>query len=67
MPLYIYRCQQGHDTEDLRRADDREHLMACPECGWSAQPVITSPGVIRFKIEGVRGHYKRTTLELPNA
>ena len=53
MPIFVYRCSQGHDTEDLRKSEDREHLMACPKCGWSAQPVMTSPGSIKFGVAGV--------------
>jgi putative FmdB family regulatory protein len=67
MPLYMYRCQNGHEQEELRKMDDRESLGACRECGWSNEPIQTTPGLIRFKVEGVKGHYKRTVGELPNA
>lgn len=61
MPLYTFRCQQGHDTEDLRKAEDREHLMACSECGWSAQPIMSAPTAPRFAVPGVRGHTTMTS------
>ena len=58
MPLYVSPCQPGHQTEDLRKHEDREHLMACPECGWSAQPIMTSVCRPRFAT-GIKGHTSR--------
>lgn len=66
MPLYLYRCHNGHVQEELRKTDDREHLGGCRECGWASRPIM-APSRARFAIPGVKGHYTKSTSELPNA
>jgi putative FmdB family regulatory protein len=35
MPIYTYECPAGHESEDLKKVDDR-HTNPCPECGATA-------------------------------
>ena len=32
MPLYLYRCDTGHEVEILRTMDDRNDKIRCPSC-----------------------------------
>ena len=66
MPMYEYRCVKGHVTEELRKMEDRDMVGGCSLCGWSTIPVPTAPAAPRFAIPGVKGHYKKSTTELPN-
>jgi len=36
MPLYLYRCPDGHSTEDLRKVDERHDPRPCGLCGKTA-------------------------------
>ncbi len=40
MPVYTYRCENGHVHEDLKSVSER-HENACPECGVTAKLEIT--------------------------
>jgi len=42
MPLYEYRCPEGHVETHLRR--DKPETLPCP-CGRPAHPIISAPGV----------------------
>jgi len=33
MPLYEYRCPDGHTAEELRKYVDRDEPVTCGECG----------------------------------
>lgn len=66
MPLYLYRCNNGHVHEELRKESAREHLGGCHVCGWASRPIISTPS-FRFAIPGVKGHFKKSAKELPNA
>ena len=50
MPIYEYRCTNGHRFEVLQKIAD-EPLTACEECGASATRVL-HPVAIHFKGSG---------------
>lgn len=45
MPIYSYRCPEGHDHDHLHRASDgdRPASIDCPKCGSPAIYVIAAP------------------------
>lgn len=49
MPLYCYRCPQGHEEERLEPMTAPESHR-CPECGEEAQRTVS---LSSFKLEGV--------------
>src|SRR5436309_9154368 len=50
MPIYEYRCENGHDFEIMQRMSD-DALSACVECGAPVQRVF-HPVAIHFKGSG---------------
>ena len=50
MPIYEYRCENGHVFEVIQRMTD-EPLSKCEECGAPAARVLTPPA-IHFKGSG---------------
>jgi putative FmdB family regulatory protein len=50
MPIYEYRCDEGHVFETFQSITD-EALTACTECGAPAQRVLNAPA-IHFKGSG---------------
>ena len=50
MPIYEYRCENGHEFEVMQRMSD-EPLTACTECGAPVQRVF-HPVAIHFKGKG---------------
>ena len=50
MPIYEYKCENGHVFEVIQRMTD-EPLTACEECGAPAFRVLTPPA-IHFKGSG---------------
>lgn len=43
MPLYEYECQDCHEVfDELRRSEDREKPIACPECGGEGRVLISA-------------------------
>ena len=50
MPIYEYRCENGHVFEALQKMTD-EPLTECEECGAPASRVLTPPA-IHFKGSG---------------
>ena len=50
MPIYEYRCLNGHHFEVMRRFSDPP-IEACDECGEEVQKVLTAPA-IHFKGSG---------------
>lgn len=50
MPIYEYRCDEGHVFETFQSIND-EALTACTECGAPAQRVLNAPA-IHFKGSG---------------
>lgn len=50
MPIYEYRCENGHVFEVIQRMTD-EPLRECEECGAPASRVLTPPA-IHFKGSG---------------
>lgn len=35
MPFYVYKCKNGHETDSLRKVEDRHNPTQCDTC---AQP-----------------------------
>ena len=50
MPVYEYRCEEGHEFEVIQRMSD-EALTACEVCGSPAHRVLYAPA-IHFKGTG---------------
>jgi putative FmdB family regulatory protein len=50
MPIYEYKCENGHVFETIQRMAD-EPLTQCEECGAPAVRVLTPPA-IHFKGSG---------------
>lgn len=50
MPIYEYRCDEGHVFETFQSIND-EALTACTECGAPAERVLNAPA-IHFKGSG---------------
>lgn len=50
MPVYEYRCKQGHDFEVMRRMSD-DPIAECEVCGAPVQKVF-SPVAVHFKGTG---------------
>jgi putative FmdB family regulatory protein len=50
MPLYEYRCDNGHTFEVMQRMSD-EPVTTCPECGAAVQRVF-HPVAVHFKGSG---------------
>jgi putative FmdB family regulatory protein len=50
MPIYEYKCENGHMFEVMQRMSD-DPLTACPECGAPVQRVF-HPVAIHFKGSG---------------
>lgn len=51
MPVYLYRCPQGHETEIHRPVEDANESAYCAECGAGAQR-LHKLGGISFKGPG---------------
>jgi putative FmdB family regulatory protein len=52
MPLYEYRCPNGHDFEKFFRSiGSAEALTVCPTCGAVAERVLSAAGLV-FKGSG---------------
>ena len=50
MPIYEYRCLNGHRFEVMQRFSDPP-IASCDECGSTVQKVLTAPA-IHFKGSG---------------
>lgn len=50
MPIYEYRCENGHDFEVMQRMSD-DPLTSCEVCGATVQKVL-SPVAVHFKGSG---------------
>jgi putative FmdB family regulatory protein len=50
MPIYEYKCENGHVFEAIQRMTD-EPLRKCEECGAPASRVLSAPA-IHFKGSG---------------
>ncbi len=51
MPTYEYRCPKGHEFDLVQRMSD-EPRAACPECGESAERLMSAGVGLIFKGEG---------------
>jgi putative FmdB family regulatory protein len=50
MPIYEYKCEKGHEVEEMQSIKDAP-LEKCPECGAPTRRVLHSPA-IHFKGSG---------------
>ncbi len=48
MPIYEYRCDQGHVTESFRHMSERKAPVRCKECGGTAVLIISQVGRPKF-------------------
>ena len=46
MPLYEYRCPNGHTHQRLRKITEREKPAACISCDEEATPILSTPHVL---------------------
>ena len=51
MPTYEYRCPKGHEFEMFQRMSD-EPRATCPECGRTAERLLSGGAGLIFKGEG---------------
>ena len=51
MPTYEYRCPKGHEFDLFQRMSD-EPQASCPECGKSAERLMSTGTGLIFKGEG---------------
>ena len=51
MPTYEYRCPKGHEFELFQRMSD-EARATCPECGKTAERLLSGGAGLIFKGEG---------------
>lgn len=42
MPLYQYRCGEGHEVERLRKYEDRDAPEICEECGSAMRRIFSA-------------------------
>lgn len=45
MPLYVYRCRHGHETEARRPIAERRMPVECETCGELADIIIVAANV----------------------
>jgi putative FmdB family regulatory protein len=50
MPIYEYRCENGHEFEVIQSMSD-DPVTACPECGATVERVF-HPVAVHFKGSG---------------
>jgi putative FmdB family regulatory protein len=50
MPIYEYRCENGHEFEVIQSMSD-DPVTACPECGGAVERVF-HPVAVHFKGSG---------------
>ena len=50
MVLYVYRCKEGHDTDEYRSIKDRNEPLKCRVCGKRADKVYTP---VQFSFHGL--------------
>ena len=51
MPTYEYRCPKGHEFELFQRMSD-EARATCPDCGKTAERLLSGGAGLIFKGEG---------------
>lgn len=44
MPIYEYRCRDGHTTDEYRTVEDRHLPLQCATCGGEALKIISRIG-----------------------
>ena len=54
MPLYEYRCSEGHTTDEVRAVDHRHDPLSCGVCGKPAEKIISAVGHAMPDIAGYR-------------
>lgn len=54
MPIYEYRCRDGHMTDEYRTVEDRHLPVACRVCGQHAAKIISRIGHAVPDIAGYR-------------
>ena len=59
MPVYVFECPGGHETDEIRAIDRRDDLKWCPECNLEMDRVPTIPVVqtINTHMAGVNGKH----------
>lgn len=60
MPIYLYNCNDDHETEDYSKVDERRDFIQCEECGKRAKRVIAKATIFGFD-----GDYEEENLEDP--
>ena len=45
LPVYTYRCPNGHETQVARRPEDADRSTRCAECGAICQRLVRLRGV----------------------
>jgi putative FmdB family regulatory protein len=53
VPIYEYRCGEGHVTEKLRKYDARDEPAICPQCNSATQRI---PSAHHAEVDGIYSH-----------
>lgn len=64
MPIYSFRCGQGHETEWVGRFDARPVLLPCASCGTPAEVAVALPAR-GFVVGGTDGGKGEGTMARP--
>ena len=40
MPIYDYKCPEGHYSDDVKKMSESEEPIECPECGQEARRIL---------------------------
>lgn len=52
MPMYAYRCENGHEVEELRKFLERQDPgPACPTCGQPTSYVVSATKRQNFRFK----------------
>ena len=53
MPQYVFYCRtNGHNFTAIKKVDERDEEMKCPECGEIAERIVSLPAPPKFNGEG---------------
>lgn len=57
MPLYDFRCEQGHVVEAIRPV--LTTYNSCPTCGMMAERIYSNPATFAYPEPDTRGMFRR--------
>jgi putative FmdB family regulatory protein len=60
MPVYTYRCLDGHHTDVLSSYTDRKDTIPCEKCGKESNLVLVACGV---QLDAISGDFPGATFK----